>query len=72
MGKYLEKGNRISVFGSIRTGSYEDRNGNKVYTTVLNVDRLDIIDFKGKKERNKEQGKDEFVEIPADDQDLPF
>lgn len=35
--KYLRKGTQIAVSGRIQTGSYEDRNGNKVYTTDVMV-----------------------------------
>ena len=35
---YLRKGTKIVVFGHIRTDSYTDRNGQKVYTTEVVVD----------------------------------
>lgn len=35
--KYLKKGMKIAVCGSIRTGSYENDNGDKVYTTDVLV-----------------------------------
>ena len=36
--RYLHKGTKIGVIGSIRTDSYEDHNtGKKVYTTEVNV-----------------------------------
>lgn len=68
MDKYLAKGNRCCVSGSIRTGSYEDRNGNKIYTTDVNVDHLDIIDFK---DAPKKEESAEFVPVD-DDEQLPF
>ncbi len=66
--KWCKKGSRIAVQGSIRTGSYEDRNGNKVFTTDVNVDRLDIIDFAEQKTEHKK----EPVFVPVDDEELPF
>lgn len=36
---YLEKGMMIAVKGSIRTGSYENKNGETVYTTDVNVEQ---------------------------------
>ena len=69
--KWCKKGSRIAVQGSIRTGSYEDRNGNKVFTTDVNIDRLDIIDFAGNAEQKTEQKK-EPVFTPIDDEELPF
>lgn len=47
--KYLHKGMKILVEGSIRTGSYE-KDGKKVYTTDVVVDRHEFVDSK------KEQG----------------
>ena len=41
--KYLRKGMKIAVIGRIQTGSYTDKNGNKVYTTDVVVE--DIIFF---------------------------
>ena len=69
--KWCKKGSRIAVQGSIRTGSYEDRNGTKVFTTDVNVDRLDIIDFAEKAEQKSERKK-EPVFTSVDDEELPF
>jgi single-strand DNA-binding protein len=33
--KFCKKGDRITVQGSLKTDSYEDKNGNKVYTTKI-------------------------------------
>lgn len=35
LGKILKKGDRILIEGSLRTSSYEDRDGNKKYTTEI-------------------------------------
>lgn len=35
------KGDYITVLGKIQTGSYEDKNGNKVYTTEINAQRIE-------------------------------
>lgn len=76
MDKYLAKGSRCVVQGSIRTGSYDDRNGNKLYTTDVNVDRLEIVDFK---DSPKNQFKETKEESPFDkdfefgeNEELPF
>ena len=48
--KHFSKGARILVEGSIKTGSYDDKNtGNKVYTTEVWVS---AIDFPEKAQRN--------------------
>ena len=37
--KYFQKGQRVLVSGRIQTGSYTNREGQKVYTTVRKIDR---------------------------------
>ena len=64
LGRYCTKGSRIVVNGNIRTGSYENKEGQKVYTTDVYVDSMSIIDFKDSK-------KAEFVPY-EDDEKLPF
>lgn len=53
--KYFSKGSMICVEGSLRTGSYQDRNHQDVthYTTDLYVDN---VEFCGSKQNNGEQG----------------
>ena len=43
--KYLTKGQRILIEGRIQTGSYE-KDGEKRYTTDVNVDRIEFADGK--------------------------
>lgn len=42
MAQYCIKGSKIAVTGSIRTGSYEDKSGNKKYTTDVNVESFEF------------------------------
>lgn len=44
--KYLEKGSKISVEGHIQTGSYENKEGKKVYTTDVAVEKVQFLDSK--------------------------
>lgn len=52
--KYFSKGSMICVEGSLRTGSYQDKNHSDVthYTTELYVDN---VEFCGSKQNNGEQ-----------------
>ena len=59
--KYLRKGNQVGVNGSIRTGSYKDKNGNTVYTTEVAVDKHSLCGSKGG-----------GFEPIGDDEQLPF
>lgn len=45
IGKYGGKGRRIAVEGRIQTGSYTNKDGGKVYTTDVVVERSEIIDW---------------------------
>lgn len=44
-GKFLTKGKQCGVTGKISTGSYEKKDGTKVYTTDVVADRVEFIDF---------------------------
>ena len=53
--RYLAKGCRVAVQGKIQTGSYEDKNGQKVFTTDIIAQRVEFIDFKEKTPQNANQ-----------------
>ena len=44
--KYLKKGMRILVEGHIQTGSYTNKDGQKVYTTEVIVENHEFVDSK--------------------------
>lgn len=44
--RYFAKGVRIALQGRIETGSYTNRDGQKVYTTDIRVDRVEFADGK--------------------------
>ena len=44
--KYLRKGTKIALTGRIQTGSYTNRDGQKVYTTDIVVDDQEFADSK--------------------------
>jgi single-strand DNA-binding protein len=77
--KYFAKGNLIAVTGSIQTGSYDNRDGQKVYFTEVKVDKAS---FTGEKRESQSANNnaspqpnngDGFMNIPDDiDEDLPF
>ena len=46
IGDYGEKGMLVAVEGSIETGSYTDRDGKKVFTTEVLVDRIQLAESK--------------------------
>lgn len=78
--KYFRKGMKIALTGHIQTGSYTNRDGNKVYTTDVIVEEAEFCE---KKENSSEGGSsantnqavdaDGFMNIPEGiDEDLLF
>ena len=73
--KFTAKGCRIAVEGKIQTGSYEDKDGHKVYTTDIVVERhyfcVEYIDFANQQTTGKIQDEvpDGFAAI---DEIVPF
>lgn len=68
--QYFTKGRQIALTGSIRTGSYDAKDGSKRYTTDVVVDSFEFIDSKGNN-INAENTMDEDI-TPVDDGDMPF
>lgn len=55
--QYLTKGRQLAVTGSIRTGSYDAKDGTKRYTTDIVVDSFEFI---GSSKSNDNQGSNSF------------
>ncbi|MBE8221561.1 MAG: single-stranded DNA-binding protein [Bdellovibrionales bacterium] len=45
-GKYLSKGSSVYIEGRIQTRSWEDKDGQKRYTTEINANRVQFLDTK--------------------------
>jgi len=54
--KYLRQGTKILVTGRIQTGSYTNRDGQKVYTTDVVVEDQEFAESKAVAERNGSVG----------------
>ena len=50
--KYLRQGTRIAVSGRIQTGSYTNRDGQKVYTTDVVVEEQEFAESKAASQAN--------------------
>ena len=68
--KYLDKGRKVAVTGSIQTRSY-DKDGTKRYVTELIADNVEFLTSQNHAQngQSKEQT-DDFTEV--DDSELPF
>ena len=75
--KYCTKGKQVGITGRITTGSYE-KDGQKVYTTTVAVDRLDLLsggDEKPKEDKPVEAQETFSSPVPGFEaltDDLPF
>ena len=81
--KYLKQGTKIVVTGRIQTGSYTNKDGQKVYTTDVVVEECEFAESKaaasnggftpGRQEPETAVG-DGFINIPdgVEDEGLPF
>ena len=77
--KYFRQGLRIVITGRIQTGSYTNKDGNKVYTTDIIVDEQEFADSKNTSSDNSRSEpsnvvRDSFMDISdvVPDPDLPF
>lgn len=85
--KYLRQGTKVVVTGRIQTGSYTNREGQKVYTTEIVVEDQEFAESKAASQNNSQTSagsrqqppppmptdKDGFMQIPDGiDEELPF
>lgn len=81
--KYLHKGMKVAVSGHIQTGSYTNRDGQKVYTTDVIADEQEFCESKAANDtaqnytpKETQKGTptiDDFMSIPNGiDEELPF
>src|SRR5690554_5383486 len=70
--QYVRKGNRIGITGSIMTGSYENNQGKKVYTTNVNVTGFTFLESAQKTEQKATQTTVDAEPIQIEDEGLPF
>lgn len=70
--KYIHKGTKIVVSGKIRTDSYTNQNGVKVYTTDVVCDDVEFAESKSSETTQQEPTSGGYVEVPSVDEELPF
>lgn len=81
--RYLKQGIKIVVEGRIQTGSYTNKDGQKVYTTEVVVENCEFAESKGngsssetssgsRPEQTAGSAPDGFYNIPDGVEDLPF
>ena len=75
-GKYLKKGTRVGIEGSIQTRSFDGKDGVRKYATEIVADEIEFLSPKQNEEQGeepKEQSKAKQQSFePIDDDNLPF
>lgn len=74
--RYLKQGTKIAITGRIQTGSYTNRDGQKVYTTDVVIEEQEFAESKraaGQEQAGYTDTGDGFMSIPDGvDEELPF
>ena len=70
LGKVLSKGDRLLVEGSLKTSSYEDRDGNKKYTTEIVA--ANVVFSGGSRSEPSSAPLSSESSTPEDMEDIPF
>lgn len=68
--KYFFKGSKIVIEGRIQTGSYTNKDGQKVYTTDVIVEQVEFAESKASASNSSPA--EGFQNVPEDMEDLPF
>lgn len=78
--KYGNKGTKFAITGRLQTGSYTNREGQKVYTTDVVVEEAEFAESKASRvdaglnaiNAPVQVENDGFMNVPDDMEDLPF
>lgn len=76
--KYLHQGTKVVGCGRIQTGSYTNKDGQRVYTTDVVLDEVEFAESKKTQQENQNESNpqitpDGFMNIPDGiDEELPF
>jgi single-strand DNA-binding protein len=70
--KYLKQGVKIAVEGRIQIGSYTNKEGQKIYTTDVVVERHEFCEKREKSVKPEQASLVGFLETPTGENNLPF
>ena len=73
-GEYLGKGSQVYIEGRLQTREWEDKEGNKRYTTEVLVERMQMLGSRSDREQAPmiNGGEESFNKLPDDSSDVPF
>ena len=73
-GEYLHKGKQVYIEGRLQTDTWEDRDGNKRYTTKIIAQNMQMLDSTGRGDKlrpeENQMESEEPIRVPEDD--IPF
>lgn len=68
--KFLTKGRLVGVEGRLQTGSYTNKNGDKVYTTDVVANRVEFLEWgnrdAGSGNQNQDRGYNQYQSQPSE------
>ena len=70
--KYFTKGLRVAVSGRIQTGSYTNRDGQKIYTTDVVVEEHEIAQSRSEASNQQESNRQPEISPYGEDKDNGF
>lgn len=71
--KYLAKGRKVAVQGRLQTGSYEDKDGKRVYTTDVIAERVEFLEWgDSRTEESHSEHQETVDDFKALDEAVPF
>ena len=74
--EYTHRGTMVGIEGRLTTSSYTNKDGKKVYTTEVTVNRLFLLESKKDEDAaavSDKNQEDDFMKIPeTSDEQLPF
>lgn len=79
LANFMRKGSQIAVIGNIQTGSYDDKDGKRVYTTDVICNNIQFLESRQEQQGGQQQQyqappqqqKPQYQQ-PMNDEDLPF
>lgn len=69
-GKFLKKGSKVAIVGSLQNRSYEDKDGIKRTVTDIVAEEVEFLSSNQTEEKPTENPKPKLIEV--DESDLPF
>lgn len=73
---FLNKGKLVGINGRIQTGSYDDKDGKRVYTTDVVANSVEFLEWGDNNQKSSGPTGSDFSDIdgfhPTDNDDIPF